>query len=488
MARMRRSGALATSLLLACSGAADTRASATPTPVLTADPAAPTKPLAPATAQASPQGAPATAQASLQGAPATAQASPQGAPATTQASPQGAPATAQAKPQPDAAQARPPAPALPAAPASPLPVAPAPDARGLRFTRACAAGDTVTLAAVGDLLLHHELQIQAYAAPEGFLAVWGEVRDLLALADLSYANLEGAVATGLNRKGEAVTDPGRVFDRDVYSSYPRFNYHASLLDDLLRSSIDVVSTANNHSLDRESAGVDATIAALDRVGLAHTGTRARGAASPWHAITHANGLRVAWLACTFSTNQIPDPDGQVLGCFKPAGALEREVATLAADPTIDAVIVTPHWGVEYTPTPALAQQKLARRLAEAGATAVIGSHPHVLQTWEVVRTRDSREVPVIYSLGNFASHQPELPRRSSMILYLGLTRPPGAKAHVHGVRYVPLHVRQDGERYLVEAIDRVGGPADSRALTVGVFGEAAVLAPGAPLATRPACP
>jgi hypothetical protein len=53
---------------------------------------------------------------------------------------------------------------------------------------------------------------------------------------------------------------------------------------------------------------------------------------------------------------------------------------------------------------------------------------------------------------------------------------------------VPLHVRQDGERFFVEAIDRVGGPADSRALTVGVFGEAAVLAPGAPLATRPACP
>jgi poly-gamma-glutamate synthesis protein (capsule biosynthesis protein) len=385
-------------------------------------------------------------------------------------------------------------PTTPTAPGSPAPAstpqltAPAPDAKGLQFTRACVPGDLLTIAAVGDLLLHHELQIQAYAAPEGFLAIWGEVRDLLALADLSYANLEGTVATGLNRKGQAVTDPGKVFDRDVYSSYPRFNYHASLLDDLIGSGVDVVSTANNHALDRESAGVDATIAALDRVGLAHTGTRTRGAAGPWHAVTTAKGLRIAWLACTFSTNQIPDPDHQVLGCFKPAGALEREVAALAADPTLDAVIVTPHWGTEYTPTPAPAQQKLARRLAEAGATAVIGSHPHVLQTWEVIRTRDSREVPVIYSLGNFASHQPDLPRRSSMILYLGLTRPPGAKAHVHGVRYVPLHVRQDGERYFVEAIDRVGGPADSRALTVGVFGEAAVLSPGAPLATRPACP
>lgn len=389
---------------------------------------------------------------------------------------------------PEGREAGPPAPASPQAAAPALPVAPTPDARGLTFTRACAEGDTVTIAAVGDLLLHHELQIQAYAATDGFLAVWGGVRDLLALADISYANLEGTVAAGLNRDGQPVTDPGRVFDRKVYSSYPRFNYHASLLGDLIASGIDVVSTANNHALDREPAGVDATIAALDGVGLAHTGTRTRGAAGPWHAITRARGLSVAWLACTFSTNQIPDPDGQVLGCYTPAGALEREVARLAADPAIDAVIVTPHWGKEYQPNPDLAQQKLARKLAEAGATAVIGSHPHVLQTWELVRTTAGREVPVIYSLGNFASHQPELPRRSSMILYVGLTRPPGAKAHVHGVRYVPLHVRQDGERFLVEAIDRAGGPADSRKLTVGVFGEAAVLAPGAPLATRPACP
>jgi poly-gamma-glutamate capsule biosynthesis protein CapA/YwtB (metallophosphatase superfamily) len=82
-----------------------------------------------------------------------------------------------------------------------------------------------------------------------------------------------------------VTDPGRVFDRNVYSSYPRFNYHASLLDDLIRSGVDVVSTANNHALDRESTGVDATIAALDRVGLAHTGHTHARRHGPWHAVT-----------------------------------------------------------------------------------------------------------------------------------------------------------------------------------------------------------
>ena len=347
-------------------------------------------------------------------------------------------------------------------------------------------GDTLTIAAVGDLLLHHELQIQAYAAPDNFMTVWGSIRDLLAQADLSYANLEGTTAAGFTRKGMQIRDPGRTFDKVVYSSYPRFNYHPSLLDDLVTTGIDVVSTANNHALDREAPGVDATIAALDAVKLAHTGTRARGKQTPWHTRTTARGITVAWLACAHHTNGIADLEAQVLMCDDPT--LPDLVEELAADTTIDAVIVTPHWGKEYQPEPDKAQRALAKRLAAAGATAILGSHPHVLQPWEVLPGDGDRETFVIYSLGNFASHQPELPKRSTMLLYLGLTRPLGQKAFVHGVRYVPLHVRQDGERFFVEAIDRVGGPADSRALTIAMFGEAAVLAPDAPLATRPACP
>lgn len=374
------------------------------------------------------------------------------------------------------------------APAEPEPAAPPADEKAPKFARACEAGDRITIAAVGDLLLHHELQIQAYAAPEGFLAIWGGVQDLVTRADVAYANFEGAAAAGLNRRGVAVADPGKKFDKVVYTSYPRFNYHPSLVDDLVRTGFDVVSTANNHALDREPPGVDRTIAALDKGGLKHTGTRATTAAAdaPWHAITESKGVRVAWLACAHHTNQIPDPHGQVLGCYD-KGRVEEVVRTLAADPAIDAVIVTPHWGKEYKPEPDAAQRSFAGRLAEAGATAVIGAHPHVLQPWEVRRTKDEREVLVMYSLGNFASHQPELPRRSSMVLYVGLTRPPGKKAFVHGVRYVPLHVRQDGERFFVEAVDRAEQAADSRALTVGVFGESAVLVPGDPPATRPAC-
>ncbi|MEZ4474158.1 MAG: CapA family protein [bacterium] len=112
---------------------------------------------------------------------------------------------------------------------------------------------------------------------------------------------------------------------------------------------------------------------------------------------------------------------------------------------------------------------LAHDLIEAGATAVIGSHPHVLQPWERYVASDGREGFVIYSLGNFVSGQSHLPRRSTLLLYLGLTRTTEGKVLVNGARYVPLHMTRDAAGRHLDAIDRVGGLADSRDLTVAMF-------------------
>jgi hypothetical protein len=355
------------------------------------------------------------------------------------------------------------------------------------FEGACEGeGASIVVAAVGDLLLHHELQIQAFAAPERHRALWSGVEDLLMRADLTYGNLEGPMAAGLDREGREVEDPGLVFDRVVYTAYPRFNFHASLAEDLVRSGFDVVSTANNHALDRGALGVDRTIAALRAAKLAYTGTRARGdAAARWYTITRSKGIGVAWLACTELMNVRPDAEGQVLRCGDKAVA--ATIRALKEDRSVDAVIVTPHWGKEYAPEPRASQVTLAQRWAEAGATAIFGSHPHVNQRWEKLVTSGGREALVIYSLGNFASHQPELPRRSSALFYVGLRRGADGQARVFGARYVPLHVRQEGERFFVEAVDRVGGPAESRAFTAGIFGEANLIRPEEALRLAPHC-
>ncbi|NVB42369.1 CapA family protein [Pseudenhygromyxa sp. WMMC2535] len=360
----------------------------------------------------------------------------------------------------------------------------------LRFSGACAEGPRATFAFGGDLLLHHELQTQAYAAStrEGAAVIWAGIADLLAEPQLTYLNLEGPMAPGLDRDFLDVPDPGRSFDRVVYSGYPRFNYHPSIAKDLVRAGIDIVSTANNHALDRGSVGVDRTIAGLRQAKLDFVGTREAGADERWYTITEVEGMKVGWVACTNNTNQIPDDLDQVMRCGRGAG-VAKVISRLRATgryakraPLVDAVIVTPHWGKEYVHEPREKEQVLAQKWIDAGALAVIGSHPHVVQPWEKRVAEDGREGLVLYSLGNFASHQPELPRRSSLLLYVELVRVPAGEddageVRIAGVRYLPLHVREDGGRYFVESVDRVGGPGDARALISRLLGPANLVLP-----------
>lgn len=318
----------------------------------------------------------------------------------------------------------------------------APAATGpLEFTDACKAGTSITISAMGDVLLHSPLQIQAYG-PGGFESLWRNVQPVFSKADLSYANLEGPCADGLTTSG-AAHDPGRRFDNKVYSSYPQFNYHPSLIPSLKLAGVDVVSTANNHALDRRSKGADRTIENLKSEGLPFTGTRSTADMNaPWYAITEAKGIRVGWVACTFSTNGIPDAKNQVLSCYEDKATVLQTITDLKKRADIDAVIVTPHWGVEYQSAPQQQEKNLAHQMLEAGATAVFGGHPHVTQPWEKYRTQDGREAFVIYSLGNFVSGQSGLAKTSSLILFMGLTKGADGKTTINGVRHYPLEMQR----------------------------------------------
>jgi hypothetical protein len=359
----------------------------------------------------------------------------------------------------------------------------------LAFEGACTSEPVVVVAAIGDVLLHHELQKQAYAAKDRFRNLWSGVADLLAAADVTYANLEVPIAHGMTKDGEA-KDPGLAFDNKVYTGYPFFNAHPSLAEDLAATGIDIVSTANNHALDRGSLGLERSLDALDKAKLKHAGTR-RTTNDPFHTVTEVNGLRIAWIACTLHTNFGKDTAGQVLHCFKPKdrATLLSIVEELAAAKDVDAVIATPHWGKEYAAAPSENQRELAQDLVNAGATAVIGAHPHVLQPWETLTSTDGRQAFVAFSLGNFAHHQRSLDRRSSIILFLALRRDAKTNELVpSGVGYVPIHVRMEGDKqkFFVEATDRVRPNADEeRAHVVAMFGESNLLAPEDALRDRP---
>lgn len=310
-------------------------------------------------------------------------------------------------------------------------------ARAQATLNACAGREIVRIAAVGDVLLHRWLQRKGFSHPDGFRSLWRRAEPFFAMADVTYANLEGPSAPGATRRG-VVADPGPRYDGTVYTGYPRFNYHPSAVAALKASGVDIVSTANNHAMDRGSHGANLTIATLRRAGLAYTGTIPAGARRDFVAHTRTRLGRLAWIACSFSTNGIADPARQVLLCYRDRQELLGLVTREAARADVAGVIVTPHWGLEYHQTPDPSQRRLARDLAAAGATAIIGAHPHVVQSWEYIEGRGGRTVPVIYSNGNFVSSQGGLSRRTGTLSMLELCRAPGGGLAVARAGALPI--------------------------------------------------
>jgi poly-gamma-glutamate capsule biosynthesis protein CapA/YwtB (metallophosphatase superfamily) len=306
------------------------------------------------------------------------------------------------------------------------------------FSRACESKSSeIVISGVGDILMHSGLQKTAYKY--GIDSMWGNLKPLFSATDLNYANLETPVAAGVSG-GREVKDPGPIYDNKVYSGYPLFNTHPSVVDDISRT-FDVVSTANNHALDRGSLGVNKTIDSLKDAGLQYTGTIKSGGERSWHTIVRRSGWNIAFVACSFSTNGNPDKYNQVLGCFKNKSELMGIVSSLAKQRGVDAVIVTPHWGeVEYKDSPDSANVKLGRELIDAGAKAVIGTHPHVIQTWERYASPNGQEGLIAFSTGNFISQQffKNRPKtRLGLMVFLGLSKK-GNDVWVNGVRYTPI--------------------------------------------------
>jgi hypothetical protein len=319
----------------------------------------------------------------------------------------------------------------------------------------------IVMAAVGDVLLHDAFQRWAADQAEGFFAAMAPVQDLMQGADVTIANLEGPAAANIALGGSEVAAPATRYDGNVYKGYPLFNYHPSIIGDLQRLGVDVLQTANNHSLDRGGLGVDRTVQAMNAARMPHTGTRlstARHAGFRWStSYTVRRGghrYKFAFISCSYGTNGVPDPRAQVLKCFDQRAELLAQVRALHADRSNAAVIVMPHWGDEYQPLPNAAQTALAQDMADAGATAIIGTHPHVVQPEVMLRTRDGRTVPVVYSLGNFVSHQQGLPRLATAIYLLGFTPTRDGRLAATMTGWIPLRMRT-GASISVDALDRL---------------------------------
>lgn len=252
------------------------------------------------------------------------------------------------------------------------------------------------LVAVGDIMMHSPQIPAAYDASTGtysFDTYFAALKLLLA-GDWVIANLETPIA------GEELRG---------FTGYPEFNAPEALADALVDAGFNIVSTANNHSLDRREQGVLNTLANLKASGLEAVGTADSAEAAERILIMEKNEIRMAFLAYTYGTNGIPIPEGKdYLVNLIDEEKIKSDIAK-ARQHGADVVTVSMHFGYEYHRQPNDEQKTLSRNLIEAGADIILGSHPHVVQPYEFIEVTGTDGIPrkgvVFYSLGNFISNQ-----------------------------------------------------------------------------------
>jgi len=330
---------------------------------------------------------------------------------------------------------------------------------------------SVRISFTGDILVHKVLFEYATRSSERFTTLWKGALSPLKSADFTVGNLEGAVAPGRSSAG-ATKDPGFVHDGSVYSGTNfLFNYHPYLLDDLKSSGFDFLTTSNNHSYDRGSQGIDRTIQEIQKRNLFFAGTRSKADATSasvpglnsfadsFLISLNIKGIRFGFIACAEMLNGFRDTHSQVLAC---ASAQVLELIKLSANKN-EVTLVLPHWGYEYQPTANAQQRSWTKKWFNAGATAVIGNHPHVLQNIETQEWKSNNAKIVIYSLGNFVAGQRDIRRRTSAIANLDFVRGADGVVSLKQFSYTPI-LRPSGS-YSVRIADASKDKAEWKIIT-----------------------
>lgn len=321
---------------------------------------------------------------------------------------------------------------------------------------------TATLAVCGDIMSHSPQTNDAYDAATdtySYLPCFQYVKPWIEGADYAVANFE----TTLNGP--------------PYSGYPQFCAPDALAYDIKTIGFDLVTTANNHAMDKGFNGVVRTLDTLDQAGLAHVGgyrTQEEYDQSKGVVLADVGGISVAFLGYTYGTNGIPiaAENDFCLNRFNTdymdtCSTMDQEKLKAELDyaqslePDLIAVMI--HWGIEYQTTQNEYQTQVADFLIANGADLILGSHSHVPQPMETrtvtLEDGSTRSAFVSYSLGNFVSNQSPATVNvnytdTTAVLNLELTKDfATGETTVTNISYVPLLVLNRGtgvqDQYLI---------------------------------------
>ncbi len=243
----------------------------------------------------------------------------------------------------------------------------------------------VKILAMGDMIFHQPI-VKNYRSNDSydFTPIFNNISSDINEADLAIANFEGSVNS--NRK---------------LSGFPLFNFPKETIYSLKNVGFDLLSTANNHALDTGLDGIAETISHINESGMKNFGTLAEDGDKG--IIVEKNGIKIGLISFTDTLNGMDSlMRGKEYSVNTFAQDVKSDIQNLKDNS--DIVIVYPHWGNEYQLVPNERQIFLKEMLQEAGADIILGSHPHVLQKYEV-EDKNNKKYFTIFSMGNALSNQ-----------------------------------------------------------------------------------
>jgi poly-gamma-glutamate synthesis protein (capsule biosynthesis protein) len=294
-------------------------------------------------------------------------------------------------------------------------------ASGATSQRVSVRARPVLLAAVGDINLGDGPG--ALIDTFGPLYPWTGTAKALRSADVAFGNLECAVSTRGAPVPKQYNFRGRPAALRAMATYAGF---------------DVLNLANNHAGDYGTQALLDTVRHVRRFGMRAVGAGGSLAAAAQPRTVTRLGLKIAFVG--FS-NILPAAfyAGPDRAGTQPATPQLIEAGVKRAGRRADIVIATFHWGVERATREDARQRAFAQTALDAGADAVIGAHPHVLQPIE----RRGRHRLVAYSLGNFVFGASSPATAGTGILRLKLTA-----RGVEGYRLAPAVIEASRPRLL----------------------------------------
>ena len=241
----------------------------------------------------------------------------------------------------------------------------------------------VKLLMVGDGLIHSALYSDAEEnGGYNFYKKLELIKPIVKEYDLAYYNQEsilGGTSLGL-------------------STYPRFNSPQEFGEAMLDAGFNIVSLANNHTLDRGAQAIINSRAYWNsKQGIMVNGSATSEEERNNIQIMEKNGIKYAMLSYTTTTNGIRSPNSYYVNTYD-KDKVHEEIAKVRDK--VDLLMVAMHWGTEYNVGVTGQQKEIANYLASEGVDIVIGAHPHVIEPAEYIDN-----TLVIYSLGNFISAQ-----------------------------------------------------------------------------------